>query len=247
MSELDETVDDTLDDLLVSEVPVEVRDRLCLALDTDDLVEAKRWAHLVEPWFGVVKVGPELYLSSGPDAVATFTAMGLKVCVDLKLHDIPSTVYRSARMLGSLGIDYLTLHAHGGVEMMHRGVEGALAGAEAAGTRAPRTLAVTLLSSDATAPEHIHPARTAMAVEAGVSGLMCTVDGIASARSVKEDLVIAATAIRAAGQDPHDHTRVATPDAALAAGADLLVIGRSVLSSDDPQRVAEGLVDAVLS
>lgn len=229
------------------DVPDEVRDRLCLALDTDDLVEAKRWARLVDPWFGTVKIGPELYISAGPDAVTSMLEMGLRVFVDLKLHDIPTTVAASARVLGSLGVHYLSFHAHGGAEMLTAGVEGARAGAEAAGVVVPQSLAVALLTSDDTAPPHIHPQRIAVALRSGCTGVLCAVGDITAVKEAHPAAIVAATGIRLTGQGADDHRRVATPDDALTAGADLLVLGRSVLGSEDPESVAESLVDSVLS
>ena len=92
----------------------EVRDHLAIALDTDDLVEAMRLAKAVQPWFGVAKVGLELFCAEGPDAVTAFNDMGFKVFLDVKLHDIPTTVNRAARVLGALGPAYVTLHAQPG-------------------------------------------------------------------------------------------------------------------------------------
>ncbi|MEA2828062.1 MAG: orotidine-5-phosphate decarboxylase, partial [Actinomycetota bacterium] len=93
---------------------MELRDRLILALDVDDLVAALRLADQLRPWFGVAKVGLELFTAAGPDAVATITDAGFKVFLDLKLHDIPTTVRKSARVVGALGASYLTLHARAG-------------------------------------------------------------------------------------------------------------------------------------
>ena len=229
------------------EAPDEVRSRLCLALDTDDLVEATRRARAIGPWFGTVKVGLELFSSAGPEAVVAMQALGLDVFVDLKLHDIPTTVHRAARVLGSLGISYLTVHAHGGGDMLRAGVAGAAEGAEAAGVAAPRALAVTVLSSDDTAPPHVLARRVKTAVDAGCTGLMCPVADVAAARSQMPGLFIAATGIRAEGDSSHDQRRVATPGDAFAAGADLLVLGRTITESDDPVATAAELVDSALS
>lgn len=229
------------------EAPEELRARLCLALDTDDLVEARRRARDVGPWFGTMKVGLELFASSGPKAISTMQDLGLAVFVDLKLHDIPSTVHRTARLLGSLGIDHLTLHAHGGLDMLRAGVEGAMAGADAAGVARPKTLAVTVLSSDDTAPAHVVPARIRTALRAGCDGLVCAVGDVAEARQIDAGLYVATTGIRVPGDPVHDQRRVATPGEALAAGADLLVLGRSIIDADDREQAAADLVDAALS
>ena len=229
------------------EAPDEVRNRLCLALDTDDMVEALRRARSIGPWFGTVKIGLELFSSSGPSAIAELQSLGLDVFVDLKLHDIPTTVYRAARVLGSLGIAHLTLHAQGGADMLRAGVEGAHEGAEAAQVPAPRVLAVTVLTSDDTAPPHIVPQRVRTATETGCDGLVCAVEDVGEARSISPQLYVAATGIRALGDPQHDQRRVATPGDAFSAGADLLVIGRSITEASDPVKTAADLVDSALS
>src|SRR5438067_9506703 len=131
------------------------RDKLAVALDVDDLVVALRMARDVKPWFGVAKVGLELFAAAGPDVVGLLSEAGFKVFLDLKLHDIPTTVNKAARVIGALGAHYLTLHAHGGAAMLRGGVDGLAQGASAAGLSAPTTLAVTVLTSDADAPPHI--------------------------------------------------------------------------------------------
>src|SRR5882757_3701503 len=90
--------------------PPEVRQRLALALDVDDLVAAVRLARELRPWFGVAKVGLELYSAEGPEAITTFTDLGFDVFCDLKLYDIPTTVQRAATVLGGLGARYLNFH-----------------------------------------------------------------------------------------------------------------------------------------
>lgn len=229
------------------EAPQEVRDRLCLALDTDDLVAATRMAREIGPWFGTVKIGLELYASAGPNAVAVLQELGLKVFVDLKLHDIPTTVGSAARVLGSLGVSYVTLHAHGGVDMLRAGVEGMVQGAEAAQVTAPVALAVTVLTSDDTAPSHVLPKRIEMAVEGGCTGLVCAVADVAEARALEPQLFVVTTGIRAPGGETHDQRRTATPGDAFAAGADLLVLGRTITESDVPSATAAALVDSALS
>jgi orotidine-5'-phosphate decarboxylase len=229
------------------EAPQEIRSRLCLALDTDDLVEAVRRARAIGPWFGTVKIGLELFSSAGPDAVTSMQELGLDVFVDLKLHDIPTTVNKTARVLASLGVGYLTFHAHGGVEMLRAGVEGAYDGADAAQVQQPRCLAVTVLSSDGTAPPHVLTKRVETALDSGCAGLVCPVADVAPARELMPDLFIAATGIRGEGDDPHDQQRVATPGEAFSAGADLLVLGRAITESQDPEHAASELVDSALS
>jgi len=124
-----------------------VRDRLALALDVDDLVAAARLARSLVGHFRVAKVGLELYTAAGPEAIGAMIDLGYDVFCDLKLHDIPNTVNRAARVVGELGVSYLTVHAAGGVEMLRAGAEGMEEGA----TRPAGVLAVTVLTSEAEA------------------------------------------------------------------------------------------------
>ena len=148
-------------------VPTEVRQRLALALDVDDLVLAMRIGRQLRPYFGVAKVGLELYSAAGPEVIGTLTELGYEVFLDLKLHDIPTTVNKASRVLGALGVRYVTMHAHGGVDMMRAGVEGLREGSSRAGLEEPWSLAVTVLTSDSDAPAHIIPKRVMLAAEAG--------------------------------------------------------------------------------
>ena len=222
-----------------------VRDRLALALDTDDLVDALRVARDLEPWFGVAKVGLELFSATGPEVVTAFVDRDWKVFLDLKLHDIPTTVRKAARVLGALGASYVTLHAHGGVDMLRAGVEGQLFGAEQAGLEPPSAIAVTVLTSDDGAPPHILGKRVANAVEAGCAGIVCSAADVREAKLLAPRLFAVVPGIRLPGTDPHDHARAATPDEAILAGADLLVVGRAVTAAPDRVAAAVSLVGAV--
>jgi orotidine-5'-phosphate decarboxylase len=158
----------------------DVRDRLALALDVDDLVDAMRTARELREWFGIVKVGLELFTSAGPDTVPAFVDDGFKVFLDLKLHDIPTTVEKAARVAGGLGASMLTLHAQGGAVMLRAGVDGFHAGADAGGFPPPMALAVTILTSDADAPPHILPKRVAAAIESGCGTTSSVTGGVCS-------------------------------------------------------------------
>src|SRR6195256_5287924 len=126
----------------------QVRSRLALALDVSDLDTAEQLAKEVAPWFGIAKVGLELYSAAGPEAIARMRALDLEVFADIKLHDIPTTVGRAARVLGRLGVRYLNFHAAGGVDMLRAGVEGLREGARASGRPPATPIAVTVLTSD---------------------------------------------------------------------------------------------------
>jgi orotidine-5'-phosphate decarboxylase len=226
-------------------VDAELRSHLAIALDVDDLVEATRMGRELEPWFSVAKVGLELYSASGPDAIVTVSALGYRVFLDLKLHDIPTTVGRAARVLGAVGVSYLTMHAAGGVAMLRAGVDGLREGAERAGLEPPVALGVTILTSDEHASADLFAERVHAAVEAGCGGLVCAVGDVATAKQLAPELVAVVPGIRMPGGDVHDQARAGTPAAALAAGADLLVVGRAVTAAPDRGAAAAELVASV--
>jgi orotidine-5'-phosphate decarboxylase len=223
-------------------LPPEVRARLALALDVDDLVAAVRLARDLQPWFGTMKVGLELYSAAGPDAIGTLRDLGVEVFCDLKLHDIPNTVGRAARVLGALGARYVNFHAAGGVAMLRAGVEGLREGAAGAELPDPVALAVTVLTSDPDASEHLLRQRVTAALDAGCAGFVCAVPDLPVIREIAPAAVLATPGIRADGAPVDDQARVATPRAALDAGADLLVVGRAVTGADDPVRAATELL-----
>lgn len=222
-----------------------VRDRLALALDTDDLVDALRLARELEPWFGVAKVGLELFTATGPEAVTALVERGWRVFLDVKLHDIPSTVRKAAQVLGALGAGYVTFHAQGGLDMLQAGVEGLAVGADHAGLQIPTAVAVTVLTSDSGAPPHILGKRVALAVEAGCKAIVCAASDVREAKQLAPRLLAVVPGIRLPGSEAHDQARAATPDAAVVAGADLLVVGRTVTRAPDRARAAAAVAEAV--
>jgi orotidine-5'-phosphate decarboxylase len=173
--------------------------------------------------------------------VQTLRDGGYEVFIDLKLHDIPSTVNKAARVLGGLGASYTTIHAIGGVAMLRAGVEGFAEGARSAGFPEPTPLAVTVLTSDAGAPPHVLPNRVVTALEAGAGGVICAGTDVRDIRQLAPRFTIVVPGIRPSGTPTHDQARSTTPQDALAAGADILVVGRAVTEADDPAAAAESL------
>jgi len=223
------------------------RDRLALALDVDDLVVALRLARRLRPWFGVAKVGLELFCAAGPETISALTVEGYRVFLDLKLHDIPTTVSRAARVIGGLGAAYTTVHTQGGEQMVRAAVRGMAEGASAAGAPAPSVLGVTVLTSETDANSEVLAARSALAAAAGCAGLVCAAADLAVTRQAAPGLLTVVPGIRPSGTASDDQARVATPGAAIAAGADILVIGRAVTAAEDPERVAAAVADEVAS
>jgi orotidine-5'-phosphate decarboxylase len=223
------------------------KERLALALDVDDLVVALRLARRLRPWFGVAKVGLELFASAGPEAVSTLLAEGYRVFLDLKFHDIPTTVRRAARVAGGLGVAFATVHTQGGEEVLRAAVGGMTDGARAAGAPEPCVLGVTVLTSDAHAPADALAARARLAAAAGCGGLVCAAADLAVTRRAAPGLITVVPGIRPRGSSTDDQARAATPGWAIAAGADLLVIGRAVTAAKDPEAVAADVVAEVAS
>ena len=219
----------------------EVRNRLAVALDVSDLDQAEQLAKEVAPWFGIAKVGLELFSAAGPDAIARLRELDLAVFADLKLHDIPTTVERAARVLGRRGVDFLNFHAAGGEAMVRAGVEGLAAGAREGGHAVPVALAVTVLTSDPNVDAR--DARMRVARDAGCEGVVCAGSDVEFARAFGLRSMV--PGIRLAGGAAHDQARVDTPGDAIARGADWLVIGRAVTGADDPERAAREVAHAV--
>ncbi len=223
--------------------PPDPRERLALALDIDDLVVALRLARRLRPWFGVAKVGLELFGAAGPETVSALTVEGYRVFVDLKLHDIPTTVRRAATVIGGIGAAYTTVHTQGGAEMVRAAVEGMAQGAAAAGTPPPCVLGVTVLTSEVEAPLEVLAARTALAAEAGCCGIVCAAADLSTTRRVAPELVKVVPGIRPPGTSSDDQARAATPRAAVAAGADILVVGLAVTGAPHPEHVAAAMIE----
>jgi len=230
----------------VDSATANVRDRLVLALDVDDAVEAQRLATQLNPWFGTAKVGLELFSAAGPRVVQTLIDDGYKVFLDLKIADIPNTVNKAARVLGALGVSYLTLHAFVGPVVLRAAVEGLNEGADRAGLPAPSALAVTILTSDPDAPPHILGKRVAAAAEARCAGVVCAASDVREAKQLAPRLLAVVPGVRPAGSPTHDQARSATPQDAMEAGADLLVVGRAVTAAEDRAAAAEALVKSLL-
>jgi orotidine-5'-phosphate decarboxylase len=223
--------------------PAGVRDRLALVLDLDDLDAAIDLATELQEWFGVVKVGLELFAAAGPEAVRRCRDLGFEVFCDLKLHDIPTQVGRAATVLGALGARYVNFHAAGGEAMLRAGVEGLAAGAARAGLPPAIPIAVTVLTSDA--DTRAFDARLAVARAAGCGGVVCSVHEIARVRELEPEWVTIVPGVRLVDGAHHDQVRTGTPDEVAAAGGDLLVVGRAVTAAPDRRAAARRVSELV--
>jgi orotidine-5'-phosphate decarboxylase len=221
---------------------------IAVALDAADLETAARWAALVTPHVSTVKVGLELYLRYGPDVVASVRgASGVQVFLDLKLHDIPATVAGAAHAVARLKPAYLTVHAGGGSAMIRAAVEAAPQTKIAAVTVLTSLSEADLAGVGLTGPaSDVVRRMAALAVDAGAQALVCSPREVADVRAeVGPGITLITPGVRPPGTATQDQARVATPEEALAAGADLLVIGRPITGAPDPGAAAAGIAAAL--
>lgn len=229
-------------------------DRIIVALDTPSAEEALATARALRGHAVWLKVGLTLYYSAGPSILEQLSQLGFRVFVDLKLHDIPHQVEGAARVLGTLGAGMLTVHASGGEAMMRAAIRGARSGADEAGVPAPAVIAVTVLTSlDDSALESVGVGRGArdqvvllgeLAAAAGVDGVVCSPQEAEMMRGLLgPDALVVTPGVRPAGSDSGDQARVATPRAALDAGASHLVIGRPVTEAVDPAAAFDAIAN----
>ena len=217
---------------------------IAVALDAPDLETAARWAALVTPHVSTVKVGLELYLRYGPEVVASIRgASGVKIFLDLKLHDIPATVTGAARAVARLRPELVTVHAAGGPEVIRAAVEGAPVTTIAAVTVLTSLNQAALERIGMLGPMSDAVRRLAvLAVEAGARGLVCSPQEVAAVRAeVGPDIILITPGVRPVGSSVHDQARTATPEEALRAGANLLVIGRPITGAPDPGAAAAAI------
>jgi orotidine-5'-phosphate decarboxylase len=220
--------------------------RLVVALDTASPAVARAWAEAVAPWCGLMKLGLEYFVANGPAEVRGVS--GRPVFLDLKLHDIPNTVARAVEAVLPLEPRMLTVHASGGPEMM----AAARRAAELAGVERPLLLGVTVLTSlDAaalaaigmvggTVEQALRLGR--LAVSAGADGLVCSAHEVAALRAELGGRVkLVVPGIRPLGTEAGDQARTMTPEQAVAAGADWIVVGRPITAAADPAAAAAAI------
>jgi len=222
---------------------------LIVALDGDDLPLAEALARRLSGAVDAFKVGLTLFAAHGPEALLEVGQHGRVFC-DLKLHDIPAQVESAAAALAARGVWLTTVHASGGAAMVAAAVAGARRGSR--GPVPALVAAVTVLTSlDAGALGGVgqgsDPAGqvgrlAALAVGAGAGALVCSPQEVAAVRArVGDAVVLVCPGIRPEGASLDDQSRVATPAAAVAAGADYLVVGRPITAAPDPREAAEGI------
>ncbi len=219
-------------------------DRLIVALDVSSIAEAEAMIARLGDSVSFYKIGYQLAFTGGIDFARALAGAGKQIFLDLKLHDIGNTVARGVESVAKLGVRFLTVHAY--PQTMHAAVD-------AAGDSGLRILAVTVLTSyddadlaaagyDFTVPELVAE-RAEQARDIGVDGLVCSAEEAENLRAIiGRGMVLVTPGIRPAGAAAGDQKRVMTPAAAIAAGADYLVVGRPIVAARDPKAAADAIV-----
>jgi orotidine-5'-phosphate decarboxylase len=225
------------------------RDRLILALDLPSVADAEAMVERLGDAVSFYKIGYQLAFAGGLSLAEALARGGKRVFLDLKLHDIGNTVAKGVESVARLGATFLTVHAY--PQTMHAAIE-------ARADSDLRILAVTVLTSyddadlaaagyDFTVAELVAE-RAAQARDIGIDGIVCSAEEAATLRPIiGPSMVLVTPGIRPAGAASGDQKRVMTPAAAIAAGANYLVIGRPILEAKDPQAAAKAIVAEIAS
>jgi orotidine-5'-phosphate decarboxylase len=231
------------------------KDCLIFPLDVPTRQEAAKWVALLSPHVGIFKLGLELFIRCGPDIVKVIKGLGgEKIFLDLKLHDIPATVFRAVAAIVELGVDFATVHCGESVDMLNAAVD--------AGAGRVRLLGVTLLTSISrqevqqagyadefvSDPERLVLKKAAMAKTAGLAGVVCSGREVRTLKEIfGKDFLAVTPGIRPSDETVcrDDQKRVVTPAMAIHNGADFLVVGRPIRDADDPARMASRIVEEI--
>ena len=232
------------------------QNRIILALDVPDEKQADRllsvWDKGDQPF---IKVGYQLFFSAGTKWVEKRKKEGQSIFLDLKLHDIPSTVAKGIESLSRLGVDFVTIHASGGTKMMKKAREAAEKSSY--GSHRMKLLAVTQLTS--TGQRMLNhelgiqgdvsgsvQKMASLAYHAGMDGVICSGMEARLVKKVTSPGFLAVTpGIRPKGSSDHDQKRKVTPCEAVLNGADYLVVGRPVTQAPNPKRAFQELVEEI--
>jgi orotidine-5'-phosphate decarboxylase len=233
-----------------------MRSRLIFALDVGSTTEAIDYVEALSREVGMFKVGKQLFLHAGPQIVQMIRDRGGEVFLDLKFHDIPRTVAKAAAEATRMGVRMFDVHASGSLEMMRRTIGEVTKVCRLQGLRRPKVLAVTVLTSlnredlkrvgvvSGIENQVVRLAR--LAKEAGMDGAVASPQEIAPIRKeCGRGFLIVTPGVRLRGKSWEDQKRVTTPEAAIRAGADYLVVGQPIREAADPVAAAREIVAAM--
>jgi orotidine-5'-phosphate decarboxylase len=234
----------------------DIRERMIVALDFSTREEVKRCLEQLEGRVRYVKVGMELFYAEGPAIIHFLKQQGLKVFLDLKVHDIPNTAKGAMKSLARLGVDLVNVHAAGGVAMMEAAREGLEQGTAAGETR-PLLIGVTMLTSTSRETmnqqlaipgevEDVVVHYAMMTKQAGLDGVVASPLEVPLVKQAAGSSFVAVTpGIRPAGADKGDQTRITTPEQAFRLGSDYIVIGRAITAAANPAAAWQEIVRTV--
>jgi orotidine-5'-phosphate decarboxylase len=236
-------------------------DKIIVPLDVADLESAIALVDKL-PQVTFWKVGLELFTSTGPTILEILKSRQKRIFLDLKFHDIPNTVAGACRAAASYGVDLLTIHATNGKDALKAAVEAVQIGAEKAGTKPPKLIAITLLTSISTRqlafelkiPLELPEFALQMALlaqESGLDGAVCSPQEVGQLReSCGNDFLLVCPGVRPTWAEKGDQKRSLSPSQAIKAGADYLVIGRPITAAADPvlawQKITEELSSEII-
>lgn len=228
---------------------------LIVALDMDNAEQALTLAQKLHPEWCRLKVGKELFVSTGPSLIEKLQGLGYEVFLDLKFHDIPNTVAQACRQATKLGVWMINVHAWGGKKMMMMARE-AIEQVSHQEQSAPKLVAVTVLTSLGqhdlselnihTPIDQLVLSLAQLAHESGLDGLVCSAQEASKIRQIFDPSFLLVTpGIRLSSTEHHDQTRVALPADALAAGANYLVIGRPITQHPQPDLQVHNILQLI--
>jgi orotidine-5'-phosphate decarboxylase len=229
------------------------KERIIFALDVSTLNEVEKWVDLLKGHIGAFKVGKQLFTSCGPKVLDTIQERGGSIFLDLKFHDIPNTVVGAVREAQRPGVVMIDIHALGGYDMMAAARE---AIAKTPDERRPKLLAVTVLTSlnrenlndmgIDKEPMEMVLKLSSLAKQAGLDGVIASsLEVQAIRKELGDDFLIMTPGIRPAVKEAGDQKRVATPRDAIDNGADYLVIGRPIRTSQDPVATVKDITEEI--
>lgn len=221
------------------------RAKLILALDVDNLKQAKYLVNRLYPKIKIFKVGVQLFTACGPKIIELIRKNGGEVFLDLKFFDIPNTVAKAVAAATRLKVKMLTLHISGGQAMLLAAVKAAKREAKRLRVKPPQLIGVTVLTSQKASGSAVL-SLAKQGINCGLDGVVCSVKEAASLRKqIKRKIFIVTPGIRPLGANKNDQQRTATIEEASKAGSDFLVIGRPILEAKDPLAAARAMIKKI--
>ena len=232
------------------------KDRIIFALDVEHFSEAQHWVNLLKDQIGVFKVGKQLFTHAGPKVIDMIRKRNQNIFLDLKFHDIPTTVAKAGAEATKLNVSIFDLHALGGFDMMRKTVEASKTTAKELGIPKPLILAITILTSmdeDSLKEVGIRGPildevgqLALLAMKAGVDGVVASPQEIGVIRKqCGEKFLIVTPGIRLPSDKKDDQKRTLSPKEAISAGANYLVIGRPIKEAKDPLEAVQRIVEDI--